>query len=103
MLEFFQALVACQLPSLGYNEMLQMLLQPIADLPNTSQGLHKQAYYSLARCVAAITVTCSNQVLAVVEQFIDKIKFARCDTQHLFCDAQHIFSLLVVGEIGRAV
>lgn len=94
MLEFFQALVKCRLPGLGYNDLLQMLLYPVSHIPANQSNLHKQAYYSLAKCVAAITVICKNQALPVVNQFIHNIQVARCDSQH-------IFSLLVVGEIGR--
>lgn len=94
MLEFFQSLVRCRLPGVGYNDVLQMLLYPISHMPNNQSNLHKQAYYSLAKCVAAITVISKNQALPVVDQFINNIQIARCDSQH-------IFSLLVVGEIGR--
>ncbi|KAF5287245.1 hypothetical protein FQR65_LT12289 [Abscondita terminalis] len=94
MLEFFQSLVRCRLPGVGYNDVLQMLLYPISHMPNNQSTLHKQAYYSLAKCVAAITVISKNQALPVVNQFINNIQIARCDSQH-------IFSLLVVGEIGR--
>lgn len=93
MLEFFQALVVCRIPDLGYNELLSMLVSPIANLVN-NQTLHKQAYYSLAKCVAAITVKCSDRALPVIHQFIYDIQNARSD-------AQHIFGLLIIGEIGR--
>ncbi|KAK5639691.1 hypothetical protein RI129_012183 [Pyrocoelia pectoralis] len=95
MLQFFQSLVVRSLPGAGYHDLLQLLLQPISHIPNNqSANLHKQAYYSLAKCVAAITVMEKNQALPVVNQFINNIQIARCDSQH-------IFSLLVVGEIGR--
>lgn len=92
MLDFFQALVKCRLPGLGYNELLQMLLAPIAN--KESQTVHKQAFYSLAKCVAAITVICPNKALTVIQQFIYDIHNAKNDSQH-------IFGLLVIGEIGR--
>ncbi|KAK9718909.1 TATA-binding protein interacting (TIP20) [Popillia japonica] len=95
MLEFFQALVVCRIPDLGYNELLSMLVSPIANLVN-NQTLHKQAYYSLAKCVAAITVKCSDRALPVIHQFIYDIQNARSD-------AQHIFGLLIIGEIGRKI
>ncbi|XP_022915623.1 cullin-associated NEDD8-dissociated protein 1 [Onthophagus taurus] len=95
MLEFFQALVSCRIPDLGYNELLQMLLSPIVN-PTTTQTLHKQAYYSLAKCVAAITVKCSERALPVVNQFIHDIKTTTSDSHH-------IFGLLIIGEIGRKI
>lgn len=92
MLEFFQALVKCRIHGLAYHEILQMLLIPIANQEH--QMVHKQAFYSLAKCVAAITVICQNKALSVVEQFI-------YDIQNSKIDSQHIFGLLVIGEIGR--
>lgn len=85
--------MACRIPDLGYNELLQMMLAPIVHLSN-NQTLHKQAYYSLAKCVAAITVKCSDRALPVVDQFIHDIQTTRFDSQH-------IFGLLIIGEIGR--
>lgn len=93
MLEFFQALVKCNLPEVAYKDLLHMLLYPIS---SNQAGLHKQAFYSLAKCVAAITVTCPNHAIPVVQEFIQ-------DIQHAKSDSQHIFGLLVIGEIGRCV
>lgn len=93
MLEFFQALVTCRLQGLGYSELLQMLISPILN-GTGKETIHKQAYYSLAKCVAAITVICPTKALPVVEQFIYDIQNARSDSQH-------IFGLLIIGEIGR--
>ena len=53
-----------------------------------------QAFHSLAKCVAALTVTWQQEALTVVEQFLR-------DVQNPRSDAQHIFALLVIGEIGR--
>lgn len=68
-----------------------MLVQPSGpQMP----PLHKQAFHSLAKCVAAITVIYKHEALVVVEQFVKEIISATND-------AQHIFALLIVGEIGR--
>lgn len=68
---------------------------PISNLSSgQSTTLHKQAFYSLAKCVAAITVTCEKHALPIVPQFINEI-------QTVPDSAQQIFALLVVGEIGR--
>ncbi|XP_076759288.1 cullin-associated and neddylation-dissociated 1 isoform X1 [Xylocopa sonorina] len=91
MLEFFQALVQADIPGLGYRELLSMLLAPVSQAV-----LHKQAYHSLAKCAAALTITWHQEAQAVVEQFLK-------DVQSPQCDAQHIFALLVIGEIGRHV
>lgn len=97
MLDFFKTLVQCNLPGLSYNDLLQFLIQPITVSQGAGAGdvpIHKQAYYSLAKCVAAITVTMQHQALQIVPQFINEIPTARHDSQK-------IFTLLVVGEIGR--
>lgn len=63
-----QALVATDTPGLGYMDLLRMLTGPVyaqsAALP------HKQAYCSIAKCVAALTRACPAEGPAVVGQFI---------------------------------
>lgn len=91
MLDFFQALVQADIPGLGYRALLSMLIAPVSQ-----SVLHKQAYHSLAKCAAALTITWHQEAQAVVEQFLK-------DVQNPQSDAQHIFALLVIGEIGRHV
>lgn len=71
-----------------------MLVQPSVVTAPGQPTLHKQAFHSLAKCVAAITVIYKHEALVVVEQFVKEIINATND-------AQHIFALLIVGEIGR--
>lgn len=65
---FLQALVSTNTPGLGYMDLLRMLTGPVysqsAALP------HKQAYCSIAKCVAALTRACPTEGPAVVGQFI---------------------------------
>ncbi|KAJ8986273.1 hypothetical protein NQ317_009983 [Molorchus minor] len=97
MLDFFKSLVKCNMPGLNYDSLLRLLLMPISNLATCQTAtLHKQAFYSLAKCVAAITVTCHAHALPVVPQFINEI-------QNSQTDSQQIFALLVVGEIGREI
>lgn len=91
MLEFFQALVQADIPGLGYKELLLMLTAPVSQ-----SVLHKQAYHSLAKCAAALTITWHQETQAVVKQFL-------VDVENSYSDAQNIFALLVIGEIGRHV
>ncbi|XP_033207231.1 cullin-associated NEDD8-dissociated protein 1 isoform X2 [Belonocnema kinseyi] len=91
MLEFFQALVQAGIPGLGYRELLSILVAPV-NIPQ----LHKQAYHSLAKCAAALTIMWQQEALGVVEQFLK-------DVQSPQSDARHIFALFVIGEIGRHV
>lgn len=95
MLDFFKSLVKCNLPGASYDYLLKLLLVPVTSLrSNQAATLHKQAFYSLAKCVAAITVACQSQALPVITQFVSEIQTAKSDSQQ-------IFALLVVGEIGR--
>ncbi|KAK9878865.1 hypothetical protein WA026_003697 [Henosepilachna vigintioctopunctata] len=96
LLDFFKALVKCNLPKLTFNNLLQIFLHPIASIGVGPCNIHKQAFYSLAKCVAAITVMCQSHALPIIPQFINEIQNAKTDTQH-------IFALLVVGEIGREI
>lgn len=86
-----QALVGCQIPGLSYHNVLKMLVNPSE--PKTTP-LHKQAFHSLAKCVAAITVIYRHEALMVVEQFFQEIV-------NTSSDSQHIFALFIIGEIGR--
>lgn len=72
----FQALVATDTPGLGYMDLLRMLTGPVysqsAALP------HKQAYCSIAKCVAALTRACPTEGPAVVGQFIQVTYLSTC-------------------------
>lgn len=98
MLEFFQALVRARLPGLSRPDLLYLLVQQATNVQMvTSQKnapLHKQAFHSLAKCVAAVTISDTSEALMVVDQFLR-------DLDNSATDAHHIFALFVVGEIGR--
>lgn len=72
-----QALVSTDTPGLGYMDLLRMLTGPVysqsAALP------HKQAYCSIAKCVAALTRACPTEGPAVVGQFI-QVNLPACVT-----------------------
>lgn len=53
-----------------------------------------QAFHSLAKCVAAVTVPWENEAFIVVNKLMTEIQISTTDQQQ-------IFSLLVIGEIGR--
>lgn len=102
MLEFFQALVTTRLPGLTYKELLRRLTAPIYVPNGQGQGtvahsMHKQAYHSIAKCVAALTVTCPSEAPAVVDQFLEELQMKRDS------DSVQLFALLAVGEIGKHI
>lgn len=91
-LNLFQALVQANLPGLGYRHLLAMLMVPINDLQNNQ--LHKQAYHSLAKCIAALTLQMPSEAIASANEFLLGIQSRRSDYHLIFC-------LLTIGEIGR--
>jgi cullin-associated NEDD8-dissociated protein 1 len=91
-LNLFQALVQANLPGLTYRHLLNMLMQPVMDLQQNQ--LHKQAYHSLAKCIAALTLQMPSEAITIASEFLGGIQQRRSDF-HL------IFYLLTIGEIGR--
>lgn len=63
-----QALVVTDIQGLGYMDLLRMLTGPVYS--QTATLPHKQAYCSIAKCVAALTRACPTEGPAVVGQFI---------------------------------
>uniref|UniRef100_A0A672JYN8 Cullin-associated NEDD8-dissociated protein 1 n=1 Tax=Sinocyclocheilus grahami TaxID=75366 RepID=A0A672JYN8_SINGR len=95
MLEFFKALVATGTASLGYMDLLRMLTGPV--YAQSTALTHKQSYYSIAKCVAALTRACPKEGPAVVGQFIQDVKNSRST------DSIRLLALLSLGEVGHHV
>uniref|UniRef100_A0A8C7ITA8 Cullin associated and neddylation dissociated 1 n=1 Tax=Oncorhynchus kisutch TaxID=8019 RepID=A0A8C7ITA8_ONCKI len=93
MLEFFQALVGTGTSSLGYMDLLRMLTGPV--YAQSAALTHKQSYYSIAKCVAALTRACPDEGPAVVGQFIQDVKNSRST------DSIRLLALLSLGEVGH--
>jgi cullin-associated NEDD8-dissociated protein 1 len=96
MLEFFQAIVQNSFPGLDYEELVTRLTQPIIS-PNQTLTLHKQAFHSIAKCMAAISVIDETRAINSVRQLLADIR------NHKDSDAIQLFALLAVGEIGKSV
>uniref|UniRef100_A0AAR2M5Q9 TATA-binding protein interacting (TIP20) domain-containing protein n=1 Tax=Pygocentrus nattereri TaxID=42514 RepID=A0AAR2M5Q9_PYGNA len=86
MLEFFQALVATGTVSLGYMDLLRMLTGPVYS--QSAALTHKQSYYSIAKCVAALTRACPKG---------NDVKNSRST------DSIRLLALLSLGEVGHHV
>lgn len=96
-LNLFQALVLAKLPGLGYRQLLDMLKQPVVQATTTTGTvvpLHKQAYHSLAKCVAALILQVPNEAIPLAGDLLH-------DIQNRLSDSHLVFSLLTIGEIGR--
>uniref|UniRef100_A0A8C4NH41 Cullin-associated and neddylation-dissociated 1 n=1 Tax=Eptatretus burgeri TaxID=7764 RepID=A0A8C4NH41_EPTBU len=115
-LAFFQALVATHMPGLGYMELLRLLTGPVYSHTSTGAAqlstspvsptsasssslltLHKQAFHSIAKCVAALTVACPQECGSVTGQFIADVRNPKSS------DGVQLLALLALGEIGRHV
>lgn len=99
MLEFFQALVALNLPGLGFRELLNEVSTPVYQSggAGAAVAIHRQAYHSMAKAVAALTLQCPQEALPVVQRFLQDIQANRS------VDAIQLFALLAIGEIGRHI
>ncbi|XP_041360629.1 LOW QUALITY PROTEIN: cullin-associated NEDD8-dissociated protein 1-like [Gigantopelta aegis] len=99
LLEFFQAVVKLDLNKLGFRDLLQMLITPVYNPPQNQPAaafsIHKQAFHSIAKCVAALTVISPSEATNVVSQFVSDVKNAKST------DSIVLFSLLALGEIGK--
>ncbi|KAG7278589.1 hypothetical protein CRUP_013331 [Coryphaenoides rupestris] len=95
MLDFYKALVTTETAGLGYMDVLRMLTGPV--YAQSSALGHKQAYCSIAKCVAALTTACPRQGPAVVGQFIQDVKNSRST------DSIRLLALLSLGEVGHHV
>ncbi|NXG62609.1 CAND1 protein, partial [Hemiprocne comata] len=96
-IDFFQALVLTKTASMGYLELLRQLTAPVyssgsAGAPAT---LHKQAYYSAAKCVAALSSACPKEAPATVNQFIQDVKSPKSSS------AVKVLAFLSLAEMGR--
>ncbi|ERE91608.1 cullin-associated NEDD8-dissociated protein 1 isoform X2 [Cricetulus griseus] len=95
MLDFFQALVVTGTNNLGYMDLLRMLTGPVYS--QSTALTHKQSYYSIAKCVAALTRACPKEGPAVVGQFIQDVKNSRST------DSIRLLALLSLGEVGQHI
>lgn len=94
MQDLFEAVVRAGLPGLGYQDILNHLLAPLVS-PQAS-NIHKQAYHSMAKCVAALTLTHPGEAVGVVDRFLMDVTNPRSPTVQSF-------SLLAIGEIGKHI
>lgn len=94
--------MATDTPGLGYMDLLRMLTGPVysqsAALP------HKQAYCSIAKCVAALTRACPTEGPAVVGQFIQVSQSEQGSPLYFFevfiaCRGRHLPNSLVISDL----
>ncbi|KAK8377953.1 hypothetical protein O3P69_018690 [Scylla paramamosain] len=84
------ALVRSPLLQGGALKAMQDLFEAVAS------SIHKQAYHSMAKCVAALTLTHPSEAVGVVNRFLMDVTNPRSPTVQSF-------SLLAIGEIGKHI
>ncbi|KAK7091549.1 cullin-associated NEDD8-dissociated protein 1-like isoform X2 [Littorina saxatilis] len=103
LLDLLQSVVGLGLPKLGFRDLITMLITPIYNpssapaMTVTSPSIHRQAFHSIAKCVAALTVMSPGEAGKVVTQFVNDIKNAKST------ESITLFALLALGEIGRHI
>ncbi|XP_023667069.1 cullin-associated NEDD8-dissociated protein 2 [Paramormyrops kingsleyae] len=98
-LEFFQVLVVTKASNIGYNELLKALTGPFygSEKSRNTMPMHRQSYYSVAKCVAALSTTCPNEASAMINNFVQEVKSPKSS------ESTRILSFLCLGEVGRCM
>ncbi|MGH0163909.1 UNVERIFIED_CONTAM: hypothetical protein FKN15_056135 [Acipenser sinensis] len=96
-LDFFQALVVTKAANMGFNELLKHLTGPFygSQKSGGSTIMHRQSYYSVAKCVAALSSTCPKEAINMVNHFIQDVKNTKSS------DSVRILAFLCLAEVGR--
>lgn len=95
-IDFLHALVLTKAAPVGYAELLKQLTAPIyCSGAAGAPALHKQAYYSVAKCVAALSSACPKEAPATVNQFIQDVKTPKSSS------AVKVLAFLSLAEMGR--
>ncbi|XP_072203506.1 cullin-associated NEDD8-dissociated protein 1-like isoform X2 [Excalfactoria chinensis] len=96
-IDFFQALVLIKAATVGYSELMKQLTAPVYSMGPSGAlaALHKQAYYSAAKCVAALSSACPKEAPGTVNQFIQDVKSPKCSS------AVKVLAFLSLAEMGR--
>ncbi|XP_035193139.1 cullin-associated NEDD8-dissociated protein 1-like isoform X1 [Oxyura jamaicensis] len=98
-IDFFQALVLTKTAAMGYSELMKQLTAPIysSGSAGASVTLHKQAYYSVAKCVAALSSACPREAPGTLNQFIQDVKSPKSSS------AVKVLAFLSLAEMGRTM
>ncbi|CAH1639629.1 unnamed protein product [Spodoptera littoralis] len=96
MLGVLSALVSADVAGCSRRDLLALLVAPVHKLTDHTASTHhiKQAFHSLAKCVAAVVAEGGADALDVVRGFLR-------DIARPASDAHHMFALLALAEIGR--
>jgi cullin-associated NEDD8-dissociated protein 1 len=117
-IEFLIQVVEHKQVGLQYNDIIEMLVRPIYETAvvvqssstnestivnnnqqqlNNNISVHKHAFYSIAKCIAALTVKNQNEGEMVIKKFINDIKDSKSP------DSVRLLALLSLGETGKYI
>ncbi|KAL0977959.1 hypothetical protein UPYG_G00163830 [Umbra pygmaea] len=97
-LELFQVLAVTKAGNMGYCDLLKELTGPFHGSGKTAdRTAHRQPYYSVARCVAAVSSVCPKEASGMVTSFIQDVKNPKSP------EPVRILSFLSLGELGRSM
>ncbi|XP_030633653.1 cullin-associated NEDD8-dissociated protein 2 [Chanos chanos] len=97
-LEFFQALVLTKANNMNYSDLLKALTGPFYKAKSADAvPMHRQAYYSVAKCVAALSSACAKEASGMVTNLIQEVKSPKSS------ESVRILSFLCLGEVGRSM
>ncbi|NXN92906.1 CAND1 protein, partial [Rhinopomastus cyanomelas] len=95
--DFFQALLLTKTATVGYAELMKQLTAPVysSGSAEAPAPLHKQAYHSIAKCVAALCAARPKEAPATVSRFIQEVQSPRSGS------AVQALAFLALAEMGR--
>ncbi|KAL2090831.1 hypothetical protein ACEWY4_013094 [Coilia grayii] len=96
-LDFFQALVLTKSSNMSYNDLLKALTGPFYGAKSSDLPMHRQSYYSVAKCVAALSSACAKEASGIVTNLIQEVKSSKSS------ESVRILSFLCLGEVGRSM
>ncbi|KAG6452371.1 hypothetical protein O3G_MSEX007598 [Manduca sexta] len=99
MLGVLRALVGAGVAGCSRHELLALLVAPVHAVHDHNATAHhiKQAFHSLAKCVAAVVVAEGSET----DEAGEAVRGFLRDAAHPPSDAHHMFALLALAEIGR--
>lgn len=96
--EFFQVLVLTKASNMGYNDLIKALTGPFYKVKSTdSMPVHRQSYYSVAKCVAALSSVCPKDASGTITNLTLEVKNLKTS------ESVRILSFLCLGEVGRSM
>ncbi|XP_019849564.1 PREDICTED: cullin-associated NEDD8-dissociated protein 1-like [Amphimedon queenslandica] len=95
---FFSQLVLLDIAGLRFKDIFEMLVSHVQGLQSGATApptLHKQAYQSLSRCIAVISVAIPDNIQSVVTKFMTDVQSPEAS------EPSKLLALFSIGEIGK--